>query len=76
MQQLSNLGVRTMKWLFSVVILALSACATTTPRQHAPAGMSEARATVGTLTITGDDLKQTGRADLSDALRASSPIFH
>jgi len=38
--------------------------------------MSEARATVGTLTITGDDLKQTGRADLSDALRASSPIFH
>ncbi len=65
-----------MKLLFSVVVLALSACASTTPRQHAPAGMSEAPRTVGTLTITADDLKKTGRPDLPDALRAASPIFH
>jgi hypothetical protein len=65
-----------MKLLFSVVVLALSACATTAPRQHAPADIAKAPATIGTLTITGDDLKQTGRSDLPDALRASSPIFH
>jgi hypothetical protein len=65
-----------MKLLFPVVVLALSACATTAPRQPAPAGINEAPATVGTLTITGDELKQTGRADLPEALRASSPIFH
>ena len=66
-----------MKSLFCLTILALSACATVTPpRQHAAAGMSESLPTLGTVTITGDDLKQTGRADLSDALRASWPIFH
>jgi hypothetical protein len=66
-----------MKLLFSLIVLALSACATVTPpRQHAPAGMSESPATPGTVTITGDELKQTGRTELSDALRASSPIFH
>ena len=66
-----------MKLLFSLIVLALSACATTTPpRQHEPAAKTESRATAGTLTITGDELRQTGRTDLSDALRASSPIFH
>ena len=66
-----------MKSLFCLIVLALSACATVTPpRQHAAAGMSESLPTLGTVTITGDDLKQTGRADLSDALRASLPIFH
>jgi hypothetical protein len=38
--------------------------------------MSESPPTTGTVTITGDELKQTGRTDLSDALRASLPIFH
>ena len=66
-----------MKSLFSLIVIALSACATgTPPRQHAPAGMGEPPATPGTVTITGDELKQTGRTELSDALRASSPIFH
>lgn len=66
-----------MKLLFFVVVLALSACATiTTPLQYAPAAMSESRATPLMITISGDELKQTGRAELSDALRASSPIFH
>ena len=66
-----------MKLLFSLIVLALCACATVTPpRQHEPAGMSESTVTPGTVTITGDELKQTGRTDLSDALRASSPIFH
>ena len=66
-----------MKMLFSLTVLTLSACATvTSPRQHEPAGMSESPATTGTVTITGDELKRTGRTDLSDALRASSPIFH
>jgi uncharacterized lipoprotein YmbA len=65
-----------MKWLFFVVVLVLSACATsTTPLQYAPAPTNESRATPLTI-ISGDELKQTGRADLSDALRASSPIFH
>ena len=66
-----------MKLLFSLIVVALSACATVTPpRQHAPAGMSELLATPGTVTITSDELRQTGRTELSDALRASSPIFH
>jgi hypothetical protein len=66
-----------MKSLFCLIVLALSACATVTPpRQHAAAGMSESPPTTGTVTITGDELKQTGRTDLSDALRASLPIFH
>jgi len=66
-----------MKSLFCLIVLALSACATVTPpRQHAAAGMSESLPTLGTVTITGDELKRTGRMELSDALRASSPIFH
>jgi hypothetical protein len=65
-----------MKILFSAVVLALSACATPAPRQHAPADLREAPATVGTLTITGEQLEQTGRPELAEALRASSPIFH
>jgi hypothetical protein len=57
-----------MKSSFCMIVLALSACATvTSPPRHAPAG---------TVTITGDDLKQTGRTELPDALRASSPLFH
>ena len=66
-----------MKSLFSLIVLALSACATVTPpRQHAAAGMGESLPTPGTVTITGDELKRTGRMELSDALRATSPIFH
>lgn len=66
-----------MKLLFSLIVVALSACATVTPpRQHAPDGLSEPRATPGTVTITADELQQGGRTVLSDALRASSPIFH
>ncbi|HEX3395736.1 MAG TPA: hypothetical protein VHS76_03475 [Steroidobacteraceae bacterium] len=66
-----------MKLLFSLIVLALSACATVTPqRQNAPAGIAEAPATPGTVTISGDELKRTGRTELSDALRASSPIIH
>ena len=66
-----------MKMLFSLIVLALSACATaTSPRQIAPSSVGESPATPGTVTITGDELKQTGRTELSDALRASSTIFH
>ena len=65
-----------MKWLFSMMVLALSACATTTPpAQLEPAATPESTRTLGTLSITGDELKQTGRTELADALRASSPIF-
>jgi hypothetical protein len=66
-----------MKLSFSLIVVALSACATVTPPpQHAPAGIVESPSNPGTVTITGDQLKQTGRTELSDALRASSPIFH
>lgn len=64
-----------MKLLLSLTVLALSACATVTPRPMA-AGTSESPPTPGTLTISGEELKQTGRIELPDALRASSPIFH
>jgi hypothetical protein len=65
-----------MKLLFSLIVVALSACATATPpRQSAPVAIAESP-NPGTVTITGDQLKQTGRTELSDALRASSPIFH
>jgi hypothetical protein len=66
-----------MKWLLSMMVLALPACTTITPpAQLKPAATSESTRTPGTLSITGDELKRTGRIELSDALRASSPIFH
>jgi hypothetical protein len=46
------------------------------PAQLEPAAIAKSIQTLGTLGITGDELKQTGRTVLSDALRASSPIFH
>jgi hypothetical protein len=64
-----------MKWFFSLMVLALPACTTTAPPVRLqPAATSESQAP-GTLSITGDELKQTGRTELSDALRLSSPIF-
>ena len=70
-------GGATMKLLFSTIVLALSACATVTPPpQHASAGMSQSPQTPGTVTITSDELQRTGRTELSDALRAVSPLFH
>ena len=66
-----------MKLLFSLIVLALYGCATVTPpRQPAPSAMSDSPATSGTVTISADELKRTGRTELSDALRAASPIFH
>jgi hypothetical protein len=66
-----------MKSSFCMIALALSACATvTSPPPHKPAGMSESPQSPGTVTITGDELKQTGRTELPDALRALSPLFH
>jgi hypothetical protein len=66
-----------MKWLFSMMVLALPACTTIAPpAKLEPAATPESTQTLGTLTITGDELKQTGRTVLSDALRASLPIFH
>jgi len=64
-----------MKLLLSLTVLALSACATVAP-QPMVAGMNESPPTPGTRTISGEELKQTGRIELPDALRASSPIFH
>ena len=66
-----------MKSSLYMIVLALSACATvTSPPQHKSAGMSGPPQSPGTVTITGDELKQTGRTELPDALRALSPLFH
>ena len=65
-----------MKWLFSMMVLALPACTTIAPPPRVePAARSEPTQTPGTLSITADELKQTGRTELADALRLSSPIF-
>jgi hypothetical protein len=63
-----------MKSLLSMIVL-LSACATAPPPQYKPAGTSEPPATAGFVAITGDQLRRTGRTELGDAMRASSPIF-
>ena len=64
-----------MKVFLPLVVFALSGCATVAaPRQ--PATDLAASAAPGTLSITGEQLKQTGRSDVSDALRMVSPIFH
>jgi uncharacterized protein YceK len=63
-----------MKILFSLIVLVLSACASVVRPE--PAASRAPPQAPGTLSITGDDLKQTGRMDLPDALRATSPIFH
>lgn len=66
-----------MRRLFLMVGLALPACTTISrPVQLEPAAVNNAAQSPATLSITGDELKQTGRTQLSDALRASSPIFH
>ena len=65
-----------MKLFIPVILLALSACATVTSQQRELAAASASPATSGAVTISGDELKSTGRTDLGDALRASSPIFH
>jgi len=70
-------GAFIMKRLFLLIAVALSACATVSPsREHGAEGVSEQQAALGTQTITRDQLNQTGRTDLSEALRMSSPIFH
>jgi hypothetical protein len=65
-----------MKLLIPILLLALSACAAVTSQSRAPAAVSASPAIPGAVTISGDELKSTGRTDLGDALRASSPIFH
>jgi hypothetical protein len=66
-----------MKWLFSMMVLTISACTTIRPPASLePAAGSESTRTLGTSMISGDELQQTGRPELSAALRASSPIFH
>jgi hypothetical protein len=65
----------TMKSLLSMIVLTLSACATAPPPQYKPAGTSEPPGTAGSVAITGDELRRTGRTELGDAMRASSPIF-
>ncbi len=65
-----------MKLFIPIILLALSACATVPSQPRAPNAVSASPATPGTFTLTGDELKSTGRPDLGDALRASSPIFH
>lgn len=66
-----------MKWLFPLVAFALSACAMVSPaREYRTEGVGEQLSALGTQTITRDQLDQTGRPDLSEALRMSSTIFH
>jgi hypothetical protein len=65
----------TMKSLLSMIVL-LSACATAPPPQYQPASASEPPGTAGSVAISGDELRRTGRTELGDAMRASSPIFH
>lgn len=70
-------GAPTMKISFCLMILVLSACAAVTPpRQHTAARMHQSPPTSAAETITGEELRRTGRTELSDALRASWPIFH
>jgi hypothetical protein len=65
-----------MKGLFCMIVLALPACATMAPpAQPEPAATLKSQ-TPGIQSITGDELKRSGRTELSDALRALSPIFH
>lgn len=71
-----------MKRLVPIIVLALTACATVRPlQQQKPVDATvypttPAMTTRATVTITGDELIRTGRPELGDALRASSPIFH
>ena len=64
-----------MKIFLPLIVLALSACAVTSQRAPASADPG-ASPTPGVVTITSEQLKQTGRPDVSDALRMVSPIFH
>jgi hypothetical protein len=64
-----------MKSLFFPMMLVLCGCATA-PSPPVSAAASRPPPAPGTLTVTGEELKQTGRTDLADALRMSSPIFH
>jgi len=65
-----------MKSLLFAIVLTLSACVAAPPPQYKPAGTTEPSRTAGSVAITGDELRRTGRTELGDAMRASSPIFH
>jgi hypothetical protein len=63
-----------MKFPFALIVLALSACSTVSGRH--PPSIADPSPVLGNMTITAEELKQTGRPDIADALRAVSPIFH
>ena len=64
--------------LFAVMLVAaLAGCATVSPPpQKSDAAKVSPPSLPGTETISGDDLRNTGRTDNAQALRALSPIFH
>lgn len=66
----SNLGYATM------LALALSGCATMSRAPLAKSPTAPANLTPGITSISGDELRQSGRTNTADALRATSPIFH
>jgi hypothetical protein len=65
------------KLLAGTVLLMLSACMSLTPQTKKSENANDAtRASPGTITITGDQMKDSGRTNNDAALRALSPVFH
>jgi hypothetical protein len=62
-----------------VLAAALAGCATasaTLPQKQKSESANASPPLPGTQTISGDDLRNNGRTDNAEALRALSPIFH
>lgn len=63
--------------LFAVMLVAaLAGCATVSPPPQKSDAANVSPPLPGTETISGDDLRNSGRTDNAQALRALSPIFH
>ena len=62
--------------LATALLLAVAGCATVAPAPLAHSRAAASNLTPGITSISGDELRQTGRTNTADALRASSPIFH
>ncbi|MGO9512398.1 MAG: hypothetical protein ACLP2F_01990 [Steroidobacteraceae bacterium] len=61
-----------------MLVVALCGCATVSPPpQKQKSDTANASPPLpGTQTISGDDLRNNGRTENAEALRALSPIFH
>ncbi len=62
--------------LLAAAALALTGCAALSRAPMPDSSITRSPQIPGITTLSGEDLQRSGRTNLSEALRASSPLFH